>query len=80
MRFAQGKRVRLWGNGHSGFENKDLHNPIFAFGYASAYSQRACLGQGQKATVSALQFLVSKAYARAVKAIDSTSRAIRSAA
>jgi hypothetical protein len=48
VRFAQGKRVRLWGNGHSGFENKDLHNPISAVGYASTYSQNAGLGQGQK--------------------------------
>jgi hypothetical protein len=80
VRFAQGKRARLRGNGRSGFANKDLHNPTFAFGYAAAQSQKSGLGQGQKATVSALQFLVSKAYAAAVKAIDSTSRAFRSAA
>jgi hypothetical protein len=72
--------VRLRGNDLSGFENRDLHNTISAIGYASTHSQRACLGQGQKGTVSALQFLVSKAYARAVKASDSTSRALRSAA
>jgi hypothetical protein len=40
--------VRLWGNGLSGFANKDLHNPISAVGYASTYSQKVGLVEGQK--------------------------------
>jgi hypothetical protein len=40
--------VRLWGSGLSGFANKDLHNPISAVGYASTYSQKVGLVEGQK--------------------------------